>query len=264
MGLQMQELKIPQIGLGTFDLKEEPIFDALNIGYRLLDTAWQYGNEEEVGSAIKKFGKRENLIITTKLWTEDIRKGKIREEFEDSLKKLKLDYVDIYLIHWPAEGFEHAWEEMALLKEEGKVKSIGVSNFNRHHIERLKAVSGILPIMNQIESHPYFGNNENIEYCKSQGIRVQAWCPLGGSFGTLRNDEVILKLAEKYGRTASQIVLRWHIQRGVLIIPRSSKESRLRENMNIFDFQISQQDMDIINSLDIGRRMGADPDNFNF
>ena len=161
-------LKIPQIGLGSFDLKADAICNAIQSGYTLIDTAWQYGNEKEVGKAIKKSGKsREDIIISTKLWTEDIRQNQIQKEFDESLRNLQTDYVDIYLIHWPAVGFERAWETMAMLKEKGKIKEIGVCNFTPLHFDKLAKVSGIIPILNQIESHPYYQNANLIKYVKT-------------------------------------------------------------------------------------------------
>lgn len=257
-------LKIPQIGLGTYDLKADAICNAIRAGYTLLDTAWQYRNEGEVGCAVRKSGiRREEVAISTKVWTEDIRLGRVREELEESLKALQTDYVDLYLIHWPANGYEKAWEVMNALMEEGKIKSIGVSNFNKNHLEAIAHI-GIIPAMNQLESHPYFRNDEVIDECMNRGIKVQAWCPLGGPYSSLKSDKLLEKISHKYGKTSAQIILRWHIQRGMMVIPRSSNEKRLKENLGIFDFELDETDMTEINALDTGKRMGADPDNVNF
>ena len=156
-----KDMNVPMIGLGTFDLKAEEILAGIQVGYRLLDTAWQYGNEAEVGKAVKESGvKREEIIITTKLWTDDIRKRRVREACEESLRAFRMDYVDLYLIHWPAEGFEYAWEIMTQLKEEGKIRAVGVSNFQEHHLKALERVSATRPVLNQIECHPYFRNQQ--------------------------------------------------------------------------------------------------------
>lgn len=256
---------LPKVGLGTFDLKAGSIAMGLEAGYRLLDTAWQYRNEAEVGKAIRDSKiDREQVFVTTKLWTDDIRKDRVREEFEESLKNLQLDYIDLYLIHWPATGFERAWEIMADLKEEGKIKAIGVSNFNEHHFEELKRVSDIVPVINQVESHPYFHNDELISYCRNLNICVQAWCPLGGSYSRLKENDLFGELANQYHKTAAQIILRWHLQRDMMIIPRSSNEKRLKENLEVFDFTLSDSDMQRIDSLNTSRRMGANPDTFQF
>ena len=257
-------IKAPKIGLGTFDLKSDSIRMGLEAGYRLLDTAWQYGNEGEVGRAVQESGiDREDIFITTKLWTEPIRTDKVREALEESLRNLNMDYVDLYLIHWPANGYEKAWEVMNALMEEGKIKSIGVSNFNKNHLEDIAHI-GIIPAMNQIESHPYFRNDEIIDECMNRGIKVQAWCPLGGPHSSLKSDKLFEKISHKYGKTSAQIILRWHIQRGMMVIPRSSNGKRLKENLSIFDFELDETDMTEINALDTGKRMGADPDNVNF
>lgn len=258
-------LKIPQIGLGSYALKADAICNAIQSGYTLIDTAWQYGNEKEVGKAIRNSGKsREDLIISTKLWTEDIRQNQIVKEFEESLRNLQTDYIDIYLIHWPAVGFERAWETMARLKEEGKIIEIGVCNFNSHHFDELTNVSGIVPILNQIESHPYFQNTKMIKFCKDKEIIPQAWCPLGGAYSKLVNDDSFKIFSRKYKKTPAQIILKWHLQRGVWVIPRSANRERQIDNMDLFDFELEIEDMEKINHMDTGNRIGPDPDNFNF
>lgn len=260
-----EKLQIPRVGLGTFDLKEKEILSGLESGYRLLDTAWQYGNEAEIGRAIKKSHlQREDIIITTKLWTDAIRQNRVREEFEESLRCLQTDYVDIYLIHWPAVGFERAWETMVKLKEEGKIKALGVSNFNEHHLIKLRQISDNIPVLNQLEFHPFFQNKKVVQYCSDQGIALQAWCPLGGSYSRFVEHNVFKELESKYGKTSAQIILRWHIQKNMLIIPRTSRKERLEENLDIFDFVLDETDMELINNLDTGHRIGADPDDFDF
>lgn len=257
-------ITIPQVGLGTYDLKSDSVRNGIDVGYRLLDTAWQYGNEREVGKAVQESGvSREEIFVTTKLWTEQIRVGKVREALEESLRNLKMDYVDLYLIHWPAEGFEKAWEEMNLLMTEEKTRAVGVSNFHKQHLDKI-ADAGVNPSVNQIESHPYFRNDELIRECMACNIKVQAWCPLGGSYSSLKTDKLFEEISQKYNKTPAQIILRWHIQRGMAVIPRSSNINRLKDNIDIFDFELEKADMSKINALDTGRRMGADPDHFNF
>ncbi len=258
------EQKIPQIGLGTFDLKEESIRSGIEIGYRLIDTAWQYGNEKEVGNAVRTCSiPREDIFVTTKLWTEHVRTNSTRNALEESLRNLQLEYIDLYLIHWPAEGYEKAWETMIQLKEEGKIKNIGVSNFTEEQLKNLESY-GVKPVLNQIESHPYFRNDDLIQECEKRGILAQVWCPLGGSYSNLKANQVFERLSEKYGKTPAQIILRWHIQRKVLLIPRSKNYQRLKENVEVFDFQLEKEDMRKIDELETGKRMGADPKNFNF
>lgn len=174
-----------------------------------------------------------------------------------------MDYVDLYLIHWPADGFEKAWEEMNILMKEGKIRAIGVSNFTKQQLDRISNI-GVPPAVNQIESHPYFRNDEIIRECTNRKIKVQAWCPLGGSYSGLKTDKRFEEMVQKYDRTPAQIILRWHIQRGLIVIPRSSNVRRLNENINVFDFKLDESDMSKINSMDTYIRMGADPDNFIF
>lgn len=263
-------LQIPQEGIGVYltpDGKQtvDAIKWALEGGYRHIDTAKIYGNESSVGQAIKESGvPREDIFLTTKLWNEDIRQRRTVEAFEESLEALQTDYVDLYLIHWPADGFEEAWKEMEKIYQIGKIKAIGVSNFQLHHLERLAEITDLVPAVNQIESHPYFQNQELIDACQAKGIEVEVWSPLGGTGGNVLQDPVLNELADKYHRTVAQIVLRWDIQRNVIVLPKSVHKDRILSNMDIFDFEISGEDMDRINGLERNCRVGADPDNFDF
>lgn len=257
--------KIPQLGIGGFAQTADGIKDAIELGYRLIDTAAQYGNEEAVGTAIKEsFAKREEIFLTTKLWTEDIRQGRTREAFFESLKRLQTEYVDLYLIHWPAQGYEAAWETMEQLYEEGYIRTIGVSNFHQVHIDGLMKRNLVIPAVNQIESHPHFPNQELIDSCKNLGMAVEAWCPLGGAGGHLLEDPVLTELAEQYHKTPAQIVIRWHLQRGIIVFPKSAHKERMESNMAVFDFVLAEEDMERINCLDRHRRIGADPEHFDF
>lgn len=256
---------MPQLGIGGFAQEKENILCALELGYRLIDTAAQYGNEEAVGQAIRESSvKREDIFLTTKLWTEDIRRKRTREAFFESLKRLQTEYVDLYLIHWPAAGYENAWREMERLYQEGYMRAIGVSNFHPQHLEKLKEMSEIVPAVNQIESHPYFHNQQLIDICKKEKIAVEAWCPLGGAGGRLLQNPTLIELAERYSKTAAQIVIRWHLQRGIIVFPKSSHRERMLSNMDVFNFALSEEDMGIIDGLNKNKRIGANPDNFNF
>ena len=256
---------MPQLGIGGFAQNKEGIRWALESGYRLIDTAAQYGNETEVGAAIRESGvSREEIFLTTKLWTQDIRQGRTYEAFQESLERLQMDYVDLYLIHWPAEGYEDAWKVMEGLYREGKARAIGVSNFHICHLDKLKEVAEVVPSVNQIESHPYFCNQELVDFCMGQGMAVEAWCPLGGAGSRLLEDEKLIKMSEKYGKTAAQIVIRWHIQRGIIVFPKSARRERMKSNLDVFDFVLSQGDMDLIFGMDKNRRSGANPEHFDF
>ena len=184
--------------------------------------------------------------------------------FAESLEALRTDYIDLYLIHWPADGFEQAWADLEELYVVGKIKAIGVSNFHRLHLEQLEKTAKILPAVNQIESHPYLSNQELIDLCHSKGMAVEVWSPLGGIKGNVLEDAVLHELASKYGKTPAQIVLRWDIQRNVIVIPKSVHRERILSNQDVFDFELSQEDMALISSLNRNQRVGSDPDHFDF
>lgn len=261
---------IPQLGLGVYQTKDgqetvESVKWALEAGYRHIDTAKIYGNEKSVGQAILESNvAREDIFITTKLWNEDIRQGRAKEAFQESLNALGVDYVDLYLIHWPADGYEKAWSDMEDLYREGKIKAIGVSNFQKHHLEHLMETATVKPVVNQIESHPYFNNQELIDYCHLENIYVEVWSPLGGTGGNVLEDETLFVLAEKYKKSPAQIVIRWDIQRGVIVIPKSVHKDRIEANLDVFDFELTKEDMDCIAKLNRNIRVGADPDDFDF
>ena len=263
--LLSNNIKIPQLGMGGWAQGEREILEALSMGYRLLDTAAQYGNEEEIGSAIKHSGvKREDIVLTTKLWTEDVRNRNCRKAFEESLRRLKVDYIDLYLIHWPAQGIEYAWEIMEKLYDEGKIRAIGVSNFQIHHLKKIKKMEKYMPVSNQVEEHPYFTNQEVVDYCQKEKVAVEAWCPLGGPNSRALSNPVILDIARAHNRSNAQIILRWQIQRNIIVIPKASKMEHMKSNMEIFDFELSEDEMARITSLNKNMRLGSDPDNFKF
>lgn len=263
-------MPIPQLGLGVYQAgfhgaTEQAVTWALEAGYRHIDTASAYGNEDEVGRAIAASDvAREDVFITAKVWNDDIRNHTVEEAFERTLDQLQTDYIDLYLLHWPTEGRTAAWHVLEKLYQQGRALAIGVSNFHQHHLEDLDAYANINPMLNQIESHPANSNQALIDYCQDRGITVSAWSPLGGPRVNLLNHPVLTDLATRYGKTPAQIVLRWHMQRGVVAIPKSSHKERIVRNARIFDFALSAADMQLISSLDQGFRVGPDPDDFNF
>jgi len=263
-------IEIPSIGFGVFKVKEgdevyEAVLEALKSGYRLIDTAAIYGNEEGVGRAIKESGiKREDIFLTTKLWNTDQGYNNAFTAFETSLKKLDTDYVDLYLIHWPGKDkFVESYKALEKLYKDKRVRAIGVCNFHIHHLEELMASTEIVPAMNQIELHPLMNQKEIRDFCKEKGIQVEAWGPLMQGKGDLEAP-VFVELGKKYSKSPAQIILRWHHQNGVLAIPKSVTPSRIRENIDIFDFELSAEDMEKIDAHNENRRLSADPDAFTY
>lgn len=260
-----KDIEIPIIGLGTYSLSKEHILNGINSGYRLIDTAAQYGNESEVGIAIKQSGiGRNNIFLTTKLWIDDIEQHRTRDAFFESLKKLETDYIDLYLVHWPAKGLEEAWLEMEKLVGDGYIRAIGVCNFHKQHFEKLAKSQNIKCVVNQIETHPRFHNGDLIEYCKNNEINIEAWSPFGGTGARMLQNEVLLEIANKHHRTSAQIVLRWHMQRGIIAIPRTTSIERLKTNISIFDFELDVEDMRLIETIDTKKCLGANPNDFWF
>ena len=261
---------MPQLGLGVFmagrgSATEQGVLWALEDGYRQIDTAAVYGNEREVGRALDRSGlPREQLFLTGKAWNDQIRAGLTREALEQTLENLGTSYLDLYLLHWPVKGTPEAWRTLEAMYAEGKVRAIGVSNFQRHHLEDMARYARVMPQFNQIESHPLGNNQALIDWCRSSGIAVGAWSPLGGPQVPLLQHPALLALAAKYHRGPAQIVLRWDIQRGVAVIPKSSHRDRIAENSRIFDFALTDADMALIQALDVGLRVGPDPDHFHF
>lgn len=246
--------EMPLLGLGVYKLTtanetENAITTAVNTGYRLIDTASVYKNEEYVGKAVSKCSvSRKELFVTTKIWNTAQRLGDVEGAFERSLERLKMDYVDLCLIHWPVPGcYLNTWKILEKFMDSGKALSIGVSNFQIYHLEELRQVSGIIPAINQIECHPLCYPKELIDYCFTNGIQVQAYAPLAR--GAYLDHDVLCILATKYGRTTAQIGLRWAIQKGIAVIPKSSNKERIEENSKIFDFSIEQEDMDFLDAL---------------
>jgi 2,5-diketo-D-gluconate reductase A len=263
-------LPIPQLGFGVFqippDETEEAVLTALEAGYRLIDTAQGYQNEEGVGAAIAAGGiPREELFITTKLTNDQQGYDNTLAAFEESMGKLKLDVLDLFLIHWPIPMFDlyvETWRAFERLRSEGRIAAIGVSNFEIEHLQRLFAETDTVPVLNQIELHPEFPQAELRAFHTVQGILTESWGPLGQGQGLLRRQQVV-DLAERKQRSPAQVVLRWHLQLGNVVIPKSVTPERIRENIKLFDFELDESDMAAIAELDSGRRLGPNPNTFD-
>jgi diketogulonate reductase-like aldo/keto reductase len=266
-------VKMPWFGIGVFKVEEGPelvnaVKAAIKTGYRSVDTAAIYGNEEGVGQGIREGIQeagisREDLFVTSKVWNADLGYESTIQAYETSLKKLGLDYLDLYLIHWPVEGkYKDAWRALETLYKAGKIKAIGVSNFQTHHLEELMKDAEIKPMVNQVEYHPRLTQKELQSFCLEHGIQLEAWSPL--MQGQLLEHEVLTEIATKYNKSVAQVILRWDLQNGVVTIPKSTKEHRIIENSSVFDFELTKEDMERIDGLNQNHRVGPDPDNFDF
>lgn len=258
---------IPVLGFGTYKLLGKDAFEsvsyALEVGYRHIDTAKIYENEEFVGEAVKKSGlKREEIFLTSKVWNTDRGYDNTLKAFELSLKKLNTDYLDLYLIHWPKDLNAETWRALERLYSEKRVRAIGVSNFKEHHLTELFKTCEVMPVINQVEFHPELTQPELLKFCSSKNIVIEAWSPL--MRGKIFSMDVLKELSEFYNKTIPQIVLRWNVQLGVVTIPKSSTRERIKDNFNIFDFEISKEHMERINSLNKNLRTSHDPDNIDF
>ncbi len=260
--------RIPQLGLGVWQVPDGQAADsvktALAAGYRLVDTAAIYGNEAGVGAGLRAAGvARKDLFITTKLWNDRHGYDDARKAMDESLQKLGLAYVDLYLIHWPVAGSDkylEAWRAMIEMQRDGLARAIGVSNFTQANLQRLMDASGVAPAVNQVELHPGFAQRALREFHARHGIATQSWSPL--SQGGVAKEKAIVDLARKYGKSPAQVTLRWHLQHGLLVIPKSVTPARIRENIDVFDFELSAADMAAIDAIPDGERLGPDPETF--
>ncbi|WP_088034294.1 aldo/keto reductase [Evansella clarkii] len=266
-------VNIPWFGLGVFKVKDgneavSSVRTAIKHGYRSIDTAAIYKNEEGTGQGIREGMEaagisRKELFITSKVWNSDLGYESAIRAYEESLERLGLDYLDLYLIHWPVEGkYKDAWRALEKLYKDGRVKAIGVSNFHIHHLEDLLKDAEVVPMVNQVEYHPRLTQKELHAFCKEHGIQLEAWSPL--MQGELLNNEVLQEIGEKYGKSSAQVILRWDLQNEVVTIPKSVKEHRIRENADVFDFELSDEEMGRIDELNEDHRVGPDPDSFDF
>ncbi|MGG2094655.1 aldo/keto reductase [Bacillus sp. S13(2024)] len=266
-------VQMPWFGIGVFKVEEGPelvnaVKTAITHGYRSIDTAAIYGNEEGVGQGIREGIQqanisREDIFVTSKVWNADLGYESTIAAYETSLDKLGLEYLDLYLIHWPVEGkYKEAWRALETLYKEGRVKAIGVSNFQIHHLEDLMKDAEIKPMVNQVEYHPRLTQKELQAFCQEHNIQLEAWSPL--MQGQLLNHEVLQEIANNYNKSVAQVILRWDLQNGVITIPKSTKEHRIVENADVFDFELKEEDMKRIDDLNEDHRVGPDPDNFDF
>ncbi|MGK5677336.1 aldo/keto reductase [Micromonospora sp. URMC 106] len=265
---------IPQLGFGVFQIDPKDtvaaVRKALEVGYRHIDTAEMYGNEAEVGRAIRESGlDRDEVFVTSKLNNGFHRPDDARKAFESTLAALKMDYIDLFLIHWPLPtlydgDFVSTWKALEEFQHDGRARSIGVSNFQVAHLERLAAESEVAPAVNQVEVHPYFGNEEVRAYGRAHNILTEAWSPIAQ--GKVLDDPTVVDVAEQVGRTPAQVVLRWHVQRGDIVFPKSTTPQRIEENLRIFDFELDDTAMERITGLDRGEagRQGPNPDTFDY
>lgn len=248
-------IKMPQLGYGVYQVSKDEcercVLDALKVGYRHIDTAQSYFNEEEVGNAIVKSGiPREEIFLTTKVWIEHYGYEEAKKSVYESLRKLKTDYIDLMLLHQPFSDYYGAWRALEELYAEGKLKAIGISNFYPDRMVDICSFAKIKPMVNQVETHPHNQQIEAQEWMKKYGVQIEAWAPFGEGRGGLFTNETIAKIAAKYNKTVAQVILRWELQRGIVVIPKSVHIERMQENFDVFDFELSDEDMAIMASLD--------------
>lgn len=249
------EVKMPIVGYGVYQVSKEEcercVMDALAVGYRSIDTAQSYFNEEEVGNAIKKSGvPREDIFLTTKVWVEHYGYEEAKKSVFESMRKLRTDYLDLVLLHQPFSDYYGAYRALEDLYNEGKLRAIGVSNFYPDRLVDMALFNRVKPMVNQVETHPFHQQTEAKKWMERYGVQVEAWAPFGEGRGGLFENPVLAEIVEKHKKTTAQVMLRWHIQRGVVVIPKSAHKERMKENLNIFDFALDQTDMKRISELD--------------
>ncbi|KAA8785737.1 diketogulonate reductase-like aldo/keto reductase [Paenibacillus sp. 4624] len=262
-------VKMPWLGFGVFKVKDgdevvSAVKTAIEAGYRSIDTAKVYNNESGVALGIRESGiAREDLFITTKVWNSDQGYESTLAAFEESMKRLELEYLDLYLIHWPVKGkYKDTWRALEKLYKEGRVRAIGVSNFQTHHLEDLLMDATVKPAVNQVELHPLLTQKELRDYCSTHEIQIEAWSPLGQ--GNLMEHPLLQDIAAKYGKSPAQVILRWDLQNGIVTIPKSVTPERIHANTELYDFELTAEEIEQINGLNENKRFGSDPDNFNF
>lgn len=248
-------VKMPQLGYGVYQVSKDEcercVLDALKVGYRHIDTAQSYFNEEEVGNAIKKSGvPRNEIFLTTKVWIEHYGYEETKKSVYESMQKLKVDYIDLVLLHQPFNDYYGAWRALEDMYAEGKIRAIGISNFSPDRMVDLASFARIKPMVNQVETHPFNQQTEAQEWMKKYGIQIEAWAPFGEGRGGLFTNETIAKIAAKYNKSVAQVILRWELQRGIVVIPKSVHIERMEQNLDVFDFTLSEEDMQIMASLD--------------
>ncbi|QHA92043.1 aldo/keto reductase [Bacillus sp. N1-1] len=263
------DVEMPTLGLGVWKMENNDevktaVNAAIDAGYKAIDTAAAYKNEEGVGAAIKESSTpREELFITSKVWNDDQGYDSTLKAFEDTVSKLGIDTLDLYLIHWPVEGkYKETWKAMEKLYKDGRICAIGVSNFHPNHLEDLMKDAEIKPMVNQVEFHPLLNQKELREYCKQHSIQLEAWSPLAQ--GKLLDHEVVKEIAEQHGKSTAQVIIRWDLEHEVVTIPKSSNPDRIKQNFDVFDFELTQDNIRALDELNQNERMGPDPDNFDF
>ena len=264
-------IEIPALGLGVFRMDNEKeaynsVRKAIDLGYRHIDTAMVYENEAPIGRAIRESGvSREEFFVTTKLWNQDIVNGNEQKAFETSLRTLALDYVDLYLVHWPIKDkYVTVWSEMEKIYQSGKARAVGVSNYQESHLHEIINLKSLIPAVNQIELHPYLSQEPLVEFCTQHNIHIESWSPLCANKNNLLQEPSLIKIGEKFMKTAAQVVLRWNIERGLIVIPKSSHPKRQAENIDVFDFELTVEDMQKIDLLNKDMRVGPHPDEVGF
>lgn len=262
--------RMPWLGLGVFQIDsdhetESVVRHAIESGYRSIDTAALYRNERGVGRAVRESGvPRAEMFVASKVWNEDMRRDRVEAAFEESMERMGLDYLDLYLLHWPIKGkIVSSWQALEKILQTGRVRTIGVSNYMIPHLQELLAVAEVVPAVNQIEFHPYLQSRPLHEFCRSRKIQLEAWSPLMQAGPILRNP-TLTEIAKHHGKSTAQVILRWDVQSGVVTIPKSVKPARIEENAAIFDFTLDEEEMRAIDALERNQRHGADPFNFSF
>ena len=259
-------IEIPALGLGVFRMDDEKeayksVRKAIDLGYRHIDTAKVYENEAPIGKAVRESGvSREELFVTTKLWNDDIANDNAQKAFDKSLRTLGLDYVDLYLVHWPIKDkYVSVWREMEKIALSGKSRAVGVCNYQEEHLQEIINLKSLVPVVNQIELHPYLSQEPLVEFCSQYDIKIESWSPLCANKNNLLQEESLKEIGRKYSKTAAQVVLRWNIERGLIVIPKSSNPIRQAENLDVFDFQLTIEDMKQIEALNKNMRVGSHP-----